>query len=441
MITRNVRAQVHSIQNLHRTRKSVHGMIGKQYCCASVSSFVKHRSRSLLSSHSSSFRTSHRSYSSNSSCDYLFNEDEILARNAAREWANTSLLAKVRDMDENSQLEESIKLELFECGFMGLEIPEEFGGLGLNFTSACLVVEEIARVDPSVAILVDIQNTLINNAVRFWGSKKLQEKWLPRLAGDVVSSFALSESGSGSDAFSMKTVATREDDSEYYVLNGSKLWISNAKEASVFLVFANADPSKGYKGITAFMVDANSEGLTVGLPEKKLGLRASSTCPLTLEDVRVHVDDILGDEGLGYKYCIEILNEGRIGIAAQQIGIAKGCMDVTMPYLYERKQFGQAIADFQGMQHTYAKLATEIHSAELMTYNACRMKEKQVSFVKEASMAKFYASIVAERTASKCIEMLGGVGFTRDLLVEKFYRDCKVIMIYPIIFSVLCNRN
>ena len=308
------------------------------------------------------------------------------------------------------------------------EIPEEHGGSNLSFTSACLVIEEISRVDPSVSILVDIHNTLTNNAVRFWGSPELQRKWLPRLAENTVSSFCLSEAGSGSDAFAMKTTATK--DGVYYSLNGSKLWISNAKEAGVFLVFANADPSMGYKGITAFMVDATTEGITVGPPEKKLGLRASSTCPVTFDNVTVHADDILGEVGMGYKYCINILNEGRIGIGAQQIGIAKGCFDIAMPYLQERTQFGRAIGDFQGMQHQYAQIATEIHAAETITYNACRLKEAGMPFVKEASMVKLYSSQVAERAASKCIEWLGGVGFTQDLLAEKFYRDCKVGSIY-----------
>jgi short/branched chain acyl-CoA dehydrogenase len=300
----------------------------------------------------------------------------------------------------------------------------------MNFTSACLVVEELSRVDPSVSILVDIHNTLTNNAVRFWGSEELKEKWLPRLASEAVSSFALSEAGSGTDAFAMKTTATESSDGSYYTLNGEKLWISNSREAGVFLVFANANPSLKHKGITAFMVDATTEGVHVGKPEKKLGLRASSTCPVVFDNVRVEAADVLGEVGLGYKYCINILNEGRIGIASQQIGIAKGCMDIAMPYLNERSQFGTKLADFQGMEHQYAQIATEIHAAEVMTYNACRMKENGIPFVKEASMVKLYSSQVAERAASKCIEWLGGVGFTQDLLAEKFYRDCKVGSIY-----------
>jgi short/branched chain acyl-CoA dehydrogenase len=360
----------------------------------------------------------------------VFSEDETMTRDAARQWANDELLPVVREMDEASQLKPEILTSLFQQGLMGLEIDPDHGGSGLTFTSACLAVEEIARVDPSVAILVDIHNTLTNNAVRFWGSSDLQDRWLPRLAKDTVSSFCLSEAGSGSDAFSMQTVAQVSPDGSQYTLNGSKLWISSAQQAGVFLVFANAEPSLGYKGITAFMVDAETPGIHVGKPESKLGLRASSTCSVTFENVKVDANNVLGEVGMGYKYCINILNEGRIGIAAQQIGIAKGCFDIVMPYLQERKQFGTPIGDFQGMQHQVATAATEIHAAEVMMYNACRLKEAGLPFVKQASMVKFFASQVAERTASKSIEWLGGIGFTRDLLAEKFYRDCKVGSIY-----------
>jgi short/branched chain acyl-CoA dehydrogenase len=276
-----------------------------------------------------------------------FTEDEEMIRDAVRAWAAQELQPIVREMDNEAQLRPEILQSLFDQGFMGMEIPQEYGGSGLSFTSACLAVEEISRVDPSVSILVDIHNTLTNNAVRFWGSEELKEQWLPRLASDTVSSFCLSEAGSGSDAFAMKTTAEASPDGSFFTVNGSKLWISNAKEAGVFLVFANADPAKGYKGITAFMVDAETEGVSVGKPENKMGLRASSTCPLVFDNVKVESSNLLGEIGLGYKYCINILNEGRIGISAQQIGIAKGCMDIAMPYLMERKQFGQAIADFQ----------------------------------------------------------------------------------------------
>jgi short/branched chain acyl-CoA dehydrogenase len=263
----------------------------------------------------------------------VFTEDETLTRDAVRQWAREELLPIVRDMDDKGAIRPELVQSLFQQGFMGMEIPVEHGGSGLSFTSACLAVEEIARIDPSVAIMVDIHNTLTNNALRFWGSTSLKEHWLPRLATNTVSSFCLSEAGSGSDAFSMKTTAAVSPDGSFYTLNGSKLWISSAKEAGVFLVFANADPVRGYKGITAFMVDAQTEGVSVGSPENKLGLRASSTCPVTFEDVKVDAGDVLGEVGMGYKYAIMILNEGRIGIASQQIGIAKGCFDIVMPYL------------------------------------------------------------------------------------------------------------
>jgi short/branched chain acyl-CoA dehydrogenase len=277
----------------------------------------------------------------------VFSEDEEMTRDAVRAWAREELLPVVREMDHEGRLKHEILESLFAQGFMGMEIPEDYGGAGLSFTSACLAIEEISRVDPSVSILVDIHNTLTNNAVRFWGSEDLKDRWLPRLASDTVSSFCLSEAGSGSDAFSMKTTAEKSSDGSYFTLNGSKLWISSAREAGVFLVFANADISMGYKGITAFMVDAESEGISVGPPENKLGLRASSTCPLVFDNVKVESSNVLGEIGMGYKYCINILNEGRIGIGAQQIGIAKGCMDIAMPYLMERKQFGKAISEFQ----------------------------------------------------------------------------------------------
>jgi len=359
-----------------------------------------------------------------------FTEDEEMVRDAARMWANQELKPLVREMDNECKTRPEVIQGLFDHGFMGMEIPEEYGGSGMNFTSACLVVEELSRVDPSVSILVDIHNTLTNNAVRFWGSEQLKEKWLPRLATDCVSSFALSEAGSGTDAFAMKMTATPSDDGSHYTLNGEKMWISNSKEAGVFLVFANANPLLKHRGITAFMVDASTEGVHVGNTEKKLGLRASSTCPVVFDNVKVDAADVLGEVGLGYKYCINILNEGRIGIASQQIGIAKGCFDIAMPYLNDRTQFGTKLADFQGMEHQYAQIATELHAAEVMVYNACRMKENGIPFVKEASMVKLYASQVAEKAASKSIEWLGGIGFTQDLLAEKFFRDCKVGSIY-----------
>ncbi len=360
-----------------------------------------------------------------------FTEEETLVQQSVRAFAQNEILPQVRQMENDQKINNTIISSLFHQGLMGLEIPEKYhGGSNLNFTSACITIEEISKVDPSVALLVDVHNTLLNNAVRFWGSDELKNDILPRLAYDTIGAFCLSESNSGSDAFAMTTKAIPSSDNSYYMINGTKMWISNAREAGLFLVFANVDPSKGYKGITAFVVDADSEGVHVGPTEPKLGLKANSTCSVTFDNVQVESNRVLGEIGLGYKYCIEILNEGRIGIAAQQVGIAKGCMDVVLPYLFERKQFGQYIGDFQSMQQQYAQLMTDIHAAEVMLYNACRLKESDRPFVKEASMAKLFSSQVAEKVTSKSIELMGGIGYTTDTLVEKFYRDCKVGSIY-----------
>lgn len=371
-----------------------------------------------------------------------FTEDELMIRNTVRKWGQATLLPVVREMDRNGSISSNIIQDLFDNAYMGIEVSDTIpGGSGLNFTTAIIVIEEIARIDPSVAILVDIHNTLTINAIRRWGTKQQQELWLPRLATNTISAFCLSESHSGSDAFALGTTATVSEDQSYYIINGTKSWISNAQEAGIFIVFANINPTKlGYKGITAFLVDAtnvssnNDDGrgsILIGKPENKLGLRASSTCQVTFNNLKVDATNVLGDVGMGYKYCIEILNEGRIGIAAQQLGIAKACLyDIALPYMIERKQFGQSIATFQGMQHQYALVATEIHAAETMIYNACRMKESNMNFIKEASMCKYYSATVAERTASKTIEWLGGIGYTKDMLAEKFYRDCKVGSIY-----------
>jgi alkylation response protein AidB-like acyl-CoA dehydrogenase len=286
-------------------------------------------------------------------------------------------------MDDNGKMEPELIKSIFDAGLMGVEIPEEYGGSGCSFTSALLVIEELARVDPSVSVMVDIHNTIVNNCFRMWASQRLQEKWLPRLATDTLGSFCLSEASSGSDAFALRTTATKKGDS--YVLNGEKMWISSSAEAGVFLVMANAEPEAGYKGITCFVVPAGTPGLTVGKKEDKLGIRASSTCPVTLEDVEVPAEDILGEKGKGYKYAIEILNEGRIGIGAQMIGLARGALDKTMPYLHERKQFGTRLADFQGMQHQYAQLYTEVEAARLLVYNAARRKVAGEELVKEAA--------------------------------------------------------
>jgi alkylation response protein AidB-like acyl-CoA dehydrogenase len=359
-----------------------------------------------------------------------FSEDEVMMRDAVARWAAEELQPLVADMDRESHMRKSVIDSLFSNGLMGVEMPEEWGGTGASFTSALLVIEEIARVDPAVAVLVDIQNTLINNMIKFWASPALQEEWGPRLATGTVGSFCLSEPSSGSDAFALKTTATESADGSYFTIDGSKAWISNAEHAGVFLVMANADPAKGYKGITCFVVDAETEGLEVGAPEDKLGIRASSTCPVTFSGCKVPASNILGERGKGYKYAIEILNEGRIGIGAQMVGLARGAYEAAMPYLWQREQFGAKIGDFQAMEQQYADLATEIECARLLVYNAARLKEGGEEFVKEAAMAKLHTARVAERVASECIELLGGVGFTKGVPNEKFYRDAKVGSIY-----------
>jgi short/branched chain acyl-CoA dehydrogenase len=328
-------------------------------------------------------------------------------------------------------------LAQFETGFMGIEIGEEYDGTGSSFTAACLVIEEIAKADPAVAVMVDIHNTIVNNCFANWASDELKAEWLPRLATDTLSAFALSEASSGSDAFALRTRARRDGDD--YVLDGEKMWISNSEEAGVFLVMANAAPDEGYKGITCFVVPRDAPGLSVGPKEDKLGIRASSTCPLRLEGVRVPAASVLGEVGKGYKYAIEILNEGRVGIGAQMVGLAQGALDRTLPYLHERKQFGSRVADFQGVQHQVALMATELEAARLLVYNAARRKEAGVSVVKEAAMAKYYGSVVAEKCASRCIELLGGVGFTRGYGVEKLYRDAKIGAIYEGTSNVQLN--
>lgn len=298
----------------------------------------------------------------------------------------------------------------------------------MSFMSSVIVIEELAKVDPSVSVCVDVQNTLVETTLRKWGSSELQEKYLPRLAVDTLGSFCLSEWGSGSDAFALKTTATR--DGNDWVLNGTKAWITNSHEAGVFIVMANTDPSKGYKGITAFVVEKSNPGLIVGKKEDKLGIRASSTCEVRLENCRVSSSNVLGEVGKGYKIAIEVLNEGRIGIGAQMIGLAQGAYDATLPYLHTRKQFGKPIADFQGMQFDIANLAVDIEGARLLVYNAARLHGEGKPFIIEAAMAKLQASLVAGRVASTCINMCGGVGYTKDLGVEKFYRDAKIGEIY-----------
>ncbi|KAF9992769.1 hypothetical protein BGZ79_002683 [Entomortierella chlamydospora] len=358
---------------------------------------------------------------------YNFTEDESLLRETVARFAQEQILPKVAQMDEAEKLDKEVLQGLFDNGLMGIEIESKYNGSEASFMSAILAVEEIAKVDPSVAVLCDVHNTLVNTVFNKYASDDIKERYLPRLATDTVGSFCLTESGSGSDAFALQTRAVKDGDD--YIINGSKMWISNSGEAEIFLVFANLAPEKGYKGITCFVVD-KSMGVKVGKKEAKLGIRSSSTCALSFDDVRVPSKNVLGEIGKGYKYAIEILNEGRIGIAAQMVGLSQGVFDATMPYLFQRKQFGNYIGHFQAMQHQYAQAAVDIEAARLLTYNAARLKEEGKSFVKEAAMAKLYASQVAERTASRCIEWAGGIGFTRDFPAEKFFRDCKIGAIY-----------
>ncbi|XP_010223754.1 PREDICTED: short/branched chain specific acyl-CoA dehydrogenase, mitochondrial [Tinamus guttatus] len=357
-----------------------------------------------------------------------FTEEEIMLKNMVKKFAQERVAPLVQKMDENSKLEESVIKGLFEQGLMSIELGEEYGGTGASFFSTILAVEELSKVDPSVALLCELQNTLTNKLFTIHGSEEQKRTYLPRVAKDTIGSFCLSEAGSGSDAFSLKTRAEKKGD--YYIINGSKMWISFAEHAGVFFVMANTDPALGYKGITCFVVDRNTEGLQVGKKENKLGIRATSTCTVTFENVKVPETNVLGQIGQGYKYAIGTLNSGRIGIAAQMLGLAQGCFDHTIPYTKERFQFGKRVFDFQGMQHQIAHVATQLEAARLLTYNAARLLEAGRPFRKEASMAKYYAAEVATLTTSKCMEWMGGVGFTKDYPIEKYYRDCKIGTIY-----------
>ncbi len=356
-------------------------------------------------------------------------EEESLLQSTVLEFAHSRIAPLARSMDERSQLDASLLEALFELGLMGVEIPEAHGGSSGTFMNAILAVEALARVDASLAVVVDVQNTLVNNALLRWGSDEQKERYLPKLAQEWVGSYALSEASSGSDAFALKARARKLPDGSWQ-LDGQKLWITNAAESKLFVVLANADPEQGYRGITAFLVERDFEGFSVGKKEDKLGIRASSTCELILEKCCVPAANVLGPVGKGYKIAIETLNEGRIGIGAQMLGLAQGAFDYAMGYILERKQFGKAIADFQGVQFQYARMATEIEAARLLVYEAARLKDAGLPFVKQAAMAKLFASEVAERSASLAVELLGGVGFTREYPVEKFYRDAKIGKIY-----------
>jgi butyryl-CoA dehydrogenase/short/branched chain acyl-CoA dehydrogenase len=331
-------------------------------------------------------------------------------------------------MDEKGIFDKELVREFFQLGLMGIEIPEQYGGGGAKFFEAIVAVEELSRVDASAGVVVDVQNTLVNNALLRWGSNEQKKRYLPKMAADTVGAYALSEAGSGSDAFALQTRAELKGSD--YVLNGRKLWITNGKEAGLFVLFATIDASAGYKGITAFLVEKDFPGFGVGKKEDKLGIRASSTCELILEDCKVPKENVLGESGKGYKIAIETLNEGRIGIGAQMIGLARGAWEFAARYAQERKQFGKAIAEFQGIQFQLAQMATEIEAARLMVYNAARMKDAGKNFVKEAAMAKLFSSQVAERVTSLAIEIYGGYGFTKDYPVEKYWRDAKIGKIY-----------
>jgi alkylation response protein AidB-like acyl-CoA dehydrogenase len=355
-------------------------------------------------------------------------EDEEMFRASVREFAEGELRPRVEAMDEAGKLDPALVRQCFDLGLMGIETPEEYGGAGASFFTAILAVEELSRVDASVGVFVDVQNTLVNNALLRWGGPGLKKKYLAQLAAERVGAYALSEAGSGSDAFALATRAV--DSGDHYVLNGRKLWITNGNEAEVFIVFANADPAAGYKGITAFVVEKNFEGFSVGKKENKLGIRASSTTELILEDCRVPKENVLGEVGKGYKVSIETLNEGRIGIGAQMIGIARGALEAALRYTSEREQFGKSVNEFQGVQFQLAEMATELEAARLMVYNAARLKDAGRPFVKEAAMAKLQSSRAAERISSKAVELYGGYGFVKDYPVEKFWRDSKIGAIY-----------
>jgi butyryl-CoA dehydrogenase/short/branched chain acyl-CoA dehydrogenase len=355
-------------------------------------------------------------------------EDETLFRDNIRQFGDDKIRPLVREMDEKGVFEKDLIHDFFQLGLMGIEIPQQYGGGGGKFFEAILAVEELSRVDASSGVVVDVQNTLVNNALLRWGNEEQKKRYLPKMASETVGAYALSEAGSGSDAFALQTRAAPKGSD--YVLNGRKLWITNGKEAGLFVLFATLDPSAGYKGITAFLIEKDFPGFTVGKKEDKLGIRASSTCELILEDCRVPRENVLGEPGRGYKIAIETLNEGRIGIGAQMIGLARGAWEFARKYALERQQFGKAIADFQGIQFQIAQMATELEAARLMVYNCARMKDAGVNFVKEAAMTKLFASQVAERVTSLAIEIYGGYGFTKDYPVEKYWRDAKIGKIY-----------
>jgi alkylation response protein AidB-like acyl-CoA dehydrogenase len=358
----------------------------------------------------------------------LLAEDEQIFRDSVREFADAQIRPLVREMDEHAKIPKDLITRLFDLGVMGIEIPEMYGGAGGTFFHSVLAVEELSRVDPSIGVLVDVQNTLVINAFTRWGNDDIKKRYLPKLAANTVGAYALSEAGAGSDAFALTTRAT--EDGDHFVLNGRKLWITNGNEADIFIVFATINPEAGYRGITAFIVDRGTPGFTVGKKEDKLGIRASSTCELILEDCRVSRANVLGEIGKGYKTAIETLNEGRIGIGAQMIGLSRGALDATIKYTKERKQFGKAIAEFQAVQHQIARAAVDVEAATLTVYNAARLRDAGRPFLTEAAICKVFSSEVAERVSSLAVNLLGGNGFVREYPVEKFFRDSKIGQIY-----------
>ena len=358
----------------------------------------------------------------------ILGEDESLFFNSVVEFAESEIAPHVREMDQAGELRPDVIRKLFEFGLMGIEVPEEFGGQGGNFFDAVLAVQALSRFDPSVSVVVDVQNTLVANALLRWANESQKRKFLPRLCKDMVCSYALSEAGSGSDAFAMQTRAERKGDA--FVVNGRKLWITNAKESGLFLVFANAEPSAGHRGITAFLVERDTPGFSVGKKEDKLGIRASSTCELLFDDCQVPVENVVGEIGNGYRIAIETLNEGRIAIGAQMVGVAEGALGHALGYVQERRQFGKRLAEFQGIQFQIAELVTQLEAARLMVWNSARLKDSGKDFVASGAMAKYYASEMAVRLTAKCVDFFGGVGYTEDYPVAKLFRDAKIGTIY-----------
>jgi len=355
-------------------------------------------------------------------------EEEQMFQQSVRDFAVERIRPLVHRMDHDAVMDKGLIKSFFELGVMGVEVPDQWGGAGSSFFTAVLVVEELSHVDASCGVLVDVQNTLVNNAILRWGSEDQKSKYLAMLSRDTVGAYALSEAGSGSDAFALATKA--ENKGDHWVLNGQKLWITNAAEAGIFIVFANANPDAGYKGITAFLVERDFPGFRVGKKEDKTGIRASSTCELILEDCRVPKENVLGEVGRGYKIAIETLNEGRIGIGAQMLGVARGALEHAISYVKERRQFGQPVAEFQGVQFQIAQAATDLEAARLMVYNAARLKDAGQPFLREAAMAKLFSSQVAENVTSLVVQLFGGNGYTKEYPVEKFWRDSKVGQIY-----------